>query len=520
MGRYCQSNNMMGQHHEQNQLFSYSVNLERRVRRDHPLRAVRQALGDLAWVRPAVAHTYGANGHVSADPVLLVKMMVLLFLDDVPSERELMDVIAERLDYLWFLGLGLDDDIPHHSVLSKARARWGAALFEDLFVRSIGLCVQAGLVEGGKLHLDSSLIRAHAARDSVVTGSPELLQALRAAARQQEQKLEEKPVEGVNATHVSGTDPEATLARHRRSQASELSYKHHRAVDDAHGVITAVETTTGTVSDPSQLQPLVQQHQEHTGQKVTTVIGDGHYGTATNYRQGQAQDQQTHLKSYQAAPSSLYPASQFTYEAEQDRFRCPQGRYLYYHNFKKSDQLIEYRIEKASQCAACPVRPHCTHATAGRTLSRPIFTELVRLGQSQAGSAAAKKDLGRRRHLMEGSFADAANNHGFKQARWRGLMRQKIQNWIIAAVQNIRIWMGKRGPGTRTAGQNRVLFRLWNLKRPHWFHIGEFLGLTRFSPGFSTNLGWTRVRSFGQHALTSSPTFLTVAKKFSLKITL
>jgi transposase len=280
---------MMGQHHEQNQLFNYSVNLERRVRRDHPLRAVRQALGDLAWVRPAVAHTYGGNGPVSADPVLLVKMMVLLFLDDVPSERELMDVIAERLDYLWFLGLGLDDDIPHHSVLSKARARWGSALFEDLFVRSICLCVQAGLVEGGKLHLDSSL-------------------------------------------------------------------------------------------------------------------------------------------------------------------------------------------------------------------TRPIFTELVRLGQSQAESAAAKKDLGRRRHLMEGSFADAANNHGFKQARWRGLMRQKIQNWIIAAVQNIRIWMGKRGPGTRTAAQNRVLFRFCNLKRPHWFQIGEFLGLTRFSPRFSTNLGWTRVRSFGQHA--------------------
>jgi hypothetical protein len=52
-------------------------------------------------------------------------MMLLLFLDDIKSERELMRIIPERLDYLWFLGYGLDDQIPNHSVLSKARRRWG-----------------------------------------------------------------------------------------------------------------------------------------------------------------------------------------------------------------------------------------------------------------------------------------------------------------------------------------------------------------------------------------------------------
>lgn len=40
---------------------------------------------------------------------------------------------------------------------------------------------------------------------------------------------------------------------------------------------------------------------------------------------------------------------------------------------------------------------------------------------------------------MEGSFADAANNHGFKRSRWRGLEKVTIQNFLIAAVQNIRI---------------------------------------------------------------------------------
>ena len=127
-------------------------------------------------MRQAVAHTYGANGHVSADPVDAGrKMMILLFLDDVPSERELMAVIAERLDYLvWFLGLGLDDEIPNHSVLSKARARWGAEdCFEELFVRSVSLCVEAGLVEGGKLVSGQQPESgANAARDSTLSGQP------------------------------------------------------------------------------------------------------------------------------------------------------------------------------------------------------------------------------------------------------------------------------------------------------------------------------------------------------------
>ena len=51
---------------------------------------------------------------------------------------------------------------------------------------------------------------------------------------------------------------------------------------------------------------------------------------------------------------------------------------------------------------------------------------------------------------MEGSFADASNNHGFKRARWRRLWRQQIQDWLIAAVQNLRILLKK---GAKLAGE-------------------------------------------------------------------
>ena len=71
---------------------------------------------------------------MSVDPIIIVKLMLLLFLDDIRSEWELMRIVPLRLDYLWFLGYGLEDEVPNHSVLSKARTRWGAEVFERLFV--------------------------------------------------------------------------------------------------------------------------------------------------------------------------------------------------------------------------------------------------------------------------------------------------------------------------------------------------------------------------------------------------
>src|SRR5256885_14275253 len=158
---------MMGEQKSEPELFNYAVNLEKRVRSNHPLRQVKAVI-DFGFVRKEVAHRYGKKGNESVDPVVIMKMMFLLFFDDVKSERELMEVIGERLDYLWFLDYGLDDQVPDHSVLSKARARWGKEVFESLFVRTVAQCVQAGLVDGNKLHVDASLIDANASKESGV----------------------------------------------------------------------------------------------------------------------------------------------------------------------------------------------------------------------------------------------------------------------------------------------------------------------------------------------------------------
>ena len=448
-------------------MFSYGVNLDLRVRADHPLRAIRRVI-DFSFVRPAVAHCYGYNGQVSVDPEVILKLLFLLFLDNVKSERELMRMLPERLDYLWFLGFGLDDSIPDHSVLSKARARWGQAVFENLFVRTVQQCVEAGLVDGSKLHLDGSLIDAHTSRDAVVKASPELIGALKRAYQVEERKLEGhtgapnyKPV---NATLCSTTDPDAPCVRNSKIGASgdtRPRYKLHRAVDDRCGVITATVTTPGDIAEPTQTSALIEQHQQHTGGVITTVVGDQQYGTIDNHRAMQQRGIRTHLKIMPGRPRDpeRFPPEAFSYDQTGDRYKCPAGQWMYPRGYDAQRQHTEY-VTRKGVCAACPLKAQCTTSKHSRMVSRYREHELVLTARVQACSDEAWQDYRRRRHLMEGSFAQSANCHGSKRSRWRRLWRQQIQDWLIAACQNVKLLMrslptgpqagegqGKTGPG-------------------------------------------------------------------------
>jgi transposase len=541
------------------------------------LRKVSATL-DLSFVIPAVRHRYGRSGNVSLDPRVIIKLLLLLFLYDLPSERELMEQVRARLDFLWFLGFDLDTDIPDHSVLSKARARWGSDVFEQLFVQTVDQCVQAGLVNGRLLHVDSTMVKANAHKDTIISSGPELVGALRQAYQEQAAKLQvlaADPQEGTtpeaaltppteptsatapvaqwvpslmpapvpaaaipalenppretrpsatpsaevaltafptgpsaalvapvvvespttlptveipacqsnqrapaattpglrvlppprtdlgadrvpavidpkpaakklptNSTRVSTTDPEAELARSKNGLI-DLNYKDHRLVDDAHGVITAVAATPSNVADGTQFPALYEQHRETTGLKPAqvTVAGDHHYGTANNYIFCAQQGLRAHLGPVSAnvQERGKLPPSRFVYEPAQDRLRCPQGHYLVAHQDRPEEQLKDYLIEDPATCAQCALRPQCTQSKRGRSVQRHGQAPLVAAARREANSAAARYSRKRRQHVMEGSFADAVNNHGAKKARWRGLWRQKIQSWLIAAVQNLRI---------------------------------------------------------------------------------
>ncbi|MCX6951767.1 MAG: IS1182 family transposase [Verrucomicrobia bacterium] len=443
----------MGQHDGQKALFSYGVDLERRVRADHPLRRVN-AMIDFTFARAAVAHTYGENGNVSVDPVVLLKLMFLLFHENVRSERELVRRLPERLDWLWFLGYGLDEEAPNHSVLSKARARWGGELFEELFVRTVRQCVEAGLVDGAKVHLDGSLIDADASRDSVVKADAETIARIRAAYGAQERKLDEtKPSSArceTNLKLVSTTDPDAPcVSKGPQSGTARPRYKHHRMVDDKKGVITAVVTTAGDVAEPAQTTPLLAQHRANTGKEVMAAVADRGYGTVENYCDLIAQGVRPHLSPMQPAghkSEGLFTKEDFHYDEAADVYICPVGQRLKPRRFHQRRQMTDYVADK-KVCAQCPLRGECTKSKTGRSIARHWKEAELEVALAFARLPEAQADRRRRRHLMEGSFAHAANRYHFKRARWRRLWRQQIQDWLIAAVQNVALLCGGLGAG-------------------------------------------------------------------------
>jgi hypothetical protein len=255
-------------------------------------------------------------------------------------------------------------------VLSKARSRWGKEVFESLFVRTVLQCVEAGLVDRKKLHVDSSLIEADAARESVIKGAPELIAALKQAYQATESKLGEgvttpPSYEAVNEWMMSVTDPDAAMVSRGRND-SRPRYHHHRAIDDAKGVVTAVETTPGSVTENRKLLDLIEQHETNTGSKVEKVVGDHKYGTQENFVACQARGISTHLGDASKGQDhhharGIFPESAFIYNPASDTFRCPAGEILKARRLHRVRHTMEYRARRGA-CAACVLRPQCTRA--------------------------------------------------------------------------------------------------------------------------------------------------------------
>jgi transposase len=114
---------MRGSDKRSGSLFSY-VDLEARVRRDHPLRVIRQfADAALEALTVAFAELYSSTGRPSIPPEMLLRAMLLQAFYTIRSERQLMERMEFDLLFRWFVGLSIDDPIWDHSVFSKNRDR-------------------------------------------------------------------------------------------------------------------------------------------------------------------------------------------------------------------------------------------------------------------------------------------------------------------------------------------------------------------------------------------------------------
>src|SRR5713101_7823897 len=142
------------------------VSLEELVPQDHFYRHLERTL-DLSFVREFVQQTYAAIGRPSIDPVVFFKLQLVMFFEDIRSERLLMRHAADRLSVRWYVGYDLSEPLPDHSSLTRIRTRYGVEVFRRFFETMVERCQQAGLVWGNELYFDATHVQANTSKDSL-----------------------------------------------------------------------------------------------------------------------------------------------------------------------------------------------------------------------------------------------------------------------------------------------------------------------------------------------------------------
>src|SRR6266478_5978150 len=131
---------MMGQHDRSEALFHY-FRLEDQVPETHLLRLIEKHIS-FAFVRQQLKDRYSEMGRPSIDPELLLRILLIGYLYGITSERKLVEELRMHLAWRWFTGLGVDQEIPHHSTFSKNRhGRFQESkLFVELFEQIVRQC--------------------------------------------------------------------------------------------------------------------------------------------------------------------------------------------------------------------------------------------------------------------------------------------------------------------------------------------------------------------------------------------
>lgn len=313
-------------------------------------------------------------------------------LENIASDRRLIEHCSLRLDILYFLGYEVDEDLPWHSTSSRTRQLYPATVFEYLFDHVFAQCVVAGLVAGDPQTVDSAPVKASVLLDSLcekqpveaaaptlhVVGRPPAPlaaahhlqtapahQLRREAARQAKRRTEAGTLGAQHAKakllsnkiHYSPPDPEARISV-KPGKVWALNCLCSLAVDTAAGVISHIQADFADGRDSAHLPALVQEIRARFRANNLTLrelVADTGYSTGCNY----AFLGQCHVTSWIPAFGAYKPeVAGFTYNPTQDAYGCPAGKLLRFRAYQvtaigRSCTGRPTRSASSVRCARC-----------------------------------------------------------------------------------------------------------------------------------------------------------------------
>jgi transposase len=227
-------------------LFSY-IDLEDRVRADHPLRSIREiANAALAAVSGDFAALYSGMGRPSVPPEKLLRAMLLQAFYSVRSERQLMERIEFDLLFRWFVGIGIDDPVWDHSAFTKNRDRLLEGEIAAKLLEAVLSQPQVKrLLSSEHFSVDGTLIQAWASMKSFKPKQPPNNDGGPSGGRGDGRNApaDFRGQKRSNDTHQSTTDPDARLYRKGPGMEARLCFIGHGLMENRSGLIVDARLT-------------------------------------------------------------------------------------------------------------------------------------------------------------------------------------------------------------------------------------------------------------------------------------
>lgn len=373
---------MQGKKGYQEKLF-LSFLLSERVPQDNFYRKLKETL-DISFLQKSTKQYYGTEGQKSIDTEVFFKLMLIGYLENICSDRKIIEQASMRMDMLYFLGYNIDESLPWHSTLSRTRKLFGEEVFLELFRKILVMCVDEGMVGGKTQAVDSAFIKANASMDSLaerslIEKSSNFYKEISDNEDEPEKKIHKRGTKCSNDDYVSTTDPDARVSL-KRGKISQLNYLGQVSVDTDSHVICGAMADYADKKDSESIPAIVGQtinNLEKSELKVKEVLAD------TNYSSGEALKylEENDITAFIPTFGPYKPNHEgFAYNAEEDCYVCSQGIKLSFKRIKKRSDCNKYskqyrNIQK--DCQDCPLKSHCTDKRGIKsiedTLDKPYY---------------------------------------------------------------------------------------------------------------------------------------------------
>jgi len=442
---------MMGMQVEPAQLF-YEFRLDDHVPADHLLRRIDRFL-ELESVRSELKPFYSTIGRPSIDPELMMRMLIVGYCMGIRSERRLCEEVHLNLAYRWFCRLGLEGKVPDHSTFSRNRhGRFRQSdILRHLFETVVERCLREGLVGGEGFAVDASLIAADANKQRSVPG--EEWQADADAGRAVQEYLATLDdaafgaASAVTPKFISQSDPAAQWTGAHKGHAF-FAYATNYLIDTDHAIILDVEASRAIrQAEVGASRTMLDRTAVRFGLTPNSLAADSAYGSAENLawlvkQRGIAPHIPVFDKSNRT--DGTFSRSDFVFDAEQDRYTCPEGKHLVqFHRIYATprtgitkDGTRIYRARKRD-CDGCALKPRCCPNAPARKIPRDLEEDARDVARALANTPAYERSRHRRKKV-EMLFAHLKRILRLGRLRLRGPCGARDEFLLAATAQNPR----------------------------------------------------------------------------------